>query len=329
MRTVRWLDRLTLEVDGTAFAVHRALSSSHGDVPDALIIVKPPELVDRYVELLDRERPCAIVELGVREGGSTALLALVADPEVLLALDLEPEIPPRLEAFVRERGLGDRVVTRFGTDQSDVEALRGFVDGHRPDVGFDLVIDDASHSLGPTRASFEVLFPRLRPGGTYIVEDWASDWEAANFLVRAHGGESDVGTRLRRINYAFNALNTPTHEYPSDLLEAINEAAARAFQSDAATAPRSFLESVAAALDDPAIAARVARIDGDAPERTRPLSDLAVELMLIRAAHPDLLAEVYLDGDWLLVRRGEAPLPLDGFRLADQWIDAYGYLDRG
>ena len=36
----------------------------------------------------------------------------------------------------------------------------------------DLVIDDASHLYGPTMASFEVLFPRLRPGGLYVIEDW-------------------------------------------------------------------------------------------------------------------------------------------------------------
>ena len=38
----------------------------------------------------------------------------------------------------------------------------------------DLVIDDASHVLGPTRSSFESLFPHLRPGGTYLIEDWNS-----------------------------------------------------------------------------------------------------------------------------------------------------------
>jgi hypothetical protein len=34
------------------------------------------------------------------------------------------------------------------------------------------VIDDASHIYEPTRASFETLFPYLRPGGLYIIEDW-------------------------------------------------------------------------------------------------------------------------------------------------------------
>ena len=34
------------------------------------------------------------------------------------------------------------------------------------------MIDDASHLLAESRSSFESLFPRLRPGGLYIIEDW-------------------------------------------------------------------------------------------------------------------------------------------------------------
>ena len=36
----------------------------------------------------------------------------------------------------------------------------------------DFVLDDASHLYGPTRATFEALFPMVRPGGTYVIEDW-------------------------------------------------------------------------------------------------------------------------------------------------------------
>jgi hypothetical protein len=34
------------------------------------------------------------------------------------------------------------------------------------------VIDDASHEYGLSRASFEIVFPRLRTGGLYVIEDW-------------------------------------------------------------------------------------------------------------------------------------------------------------
>ena len=32
--------------------------------------------------------------------------------------------------------------------------------------------DDCSHEYQPTRASFNELFPRLRSGGAYVIEDW-------------------------------------------------------------------------------------------------------------------------------------------------------------
>ena len=41
----------------------------------------------------------------------------------------------------------------------------------------DLVVDDASHLLEPSIASFNLLFPRLRPGGVYVLEDWS--WQLA------------------------------------------------------------------------------------------------------------------------------------------------------
>jgi hypothetical protein len=40
------------------------------------------------------------------------------------------------------------------------------------DQQLDVVIDDASHRLAETRKSFDVLFPRLRPDGYYVIQDW-------------------------------------------------------------------------------------------------------------------------------------------------------------
>jgi hypothetical protein len=37
----------------------------------------------------------------------------------------------------------------------------------------DLVVDDASHTYEQTKASFEILFPLLQPGGIYLIEDWS------------------------------------------------------------------------------------------------------------------------------------------------------------
>lgn len=56
-------------------------------------------------------------------------------------------------------------------NQEDREAVREIAE-HEFDAPLDLVIDDASHLYEPTRTSFDALFPLLRPGGLYIVEDW-------------------------------------------------------------------------------------------------------------------------------------------------------------
>jgi hypothetical protein len=64
------------------------------------------------------------------------------------------------------------VTVEWGVDQADTARLVGFV-GSTLTGPLDLVIDDASHRYEPTRASFEALFPLIRPGGFYLIEDWA------------------------------------------------------------------------------------------------------------------------------------------------------------
>jgi len=146
-----------------------------GSTSSRFYIVKNLELVDRYRTLCEEISGGTIVELGIAEGGSTALLALLAQPTLLVAIDLEPERLKALDDFIDQRRLQDIVRPLFGVDQADRERLRQLVDEELRGVPLDLVIDDCSHQFRPTRASFEALFPRLRPGGRYVIEDWNAD----------------------------------------------------------------------------------------------------------------------------------------------------------
>ena len=141
--------------------------------PGALTLVKTPAMVDRLRQLLQGQRGGRIVELGIAFGGSVALLSLLAEPSKLVAVDLEPEPVEPLARFIAEHGLGASVKPYYGVDQADRERLAGLMVDEFGREPLDLVIDDASHFYGPTRASFECLFPRLRPGGRYLIEDWA------------------------------------------------------------------------------------------------------------------------------------------------------------
>ena len=136
-------------------------------------IVKPHELVERYRQLCAGTwKHAVIVELGIAEGGSTALLALLAEPAKLIAVDIEPQLLGALAQFIDECQLSGVVRPYYGVDQADRARLAQVVDRERGGELLDLVIDDASHEFSLTRASFEVLFPRLRPGGMYVIEDW-------------------------------------------------------------------------------------------------------------------------------------------------------------
>lgn len=116
--------------------------------------------------------PRRIFELGIWDGGSLVFWNEIFRPERLVAVDLADRADDTLfETYVASRGAGGRIETHWRTDQRDVARLRELAAGFGHPL--DLVVDDASHVYAPTRTSFETLFPFLRPGGIFVIEDWA------------------------------------------------------------------------------------------------------------------------------------------------------------
>ena len=169
------------EVDGIQFRCDYA----HGSRADRFYIVKQVPHVRQYVDLCQRFEGGVIVELGIAEGGSAALAALVARPSKLVAVDLEPKRLAALDEFIAERDLKDQVRAHYGVDQADREQLGSLVDAELDGEPIDLLFDDASHQLEPTRSSFETLFPRMRPGGIYVIEDWNAEHVWRHGVVRS------------------------------------------------------------------------------------------------------------------------------------------------
>jgi predicted O-methyltransferase YrrM len=135
-------------------------------------IAKPRSLVERYVALIEDLKPKRIFELGIFQGGSTALFTELARPQRLVAIDSNPREKGRVEEYASSRGLTDVVRTYGGVDQADRQRLAEIVEENFEDRVLDLVVDDCSHRYEETRASFNELFPRLRPGGLFVIEDW-------------------------------------------------------------------------------------------------------------------------------------------------------------
>lgn len=209
------------EVDGVTFVCSYEPSST----AERFYIVKPMPLVERYHDLGRHVAGGTIVELGIAEGGSTALLALLARPERLVAVDLEPEPLEALTELLERRGLTDAVRPRYGVDQADREGLAAVVDEELDGRAIDLVIDDASHHHDPTRTSFEVLFPRLREGGLYLIEDWHADQSMRQAVVNAlrdpdsphHEQVRAAFRRGREADAAPAPARTPLHRFALEL----------------------------------------------------------------------------------------------------------------
>jgi SAM-dependent methyltransferase len=136
--------------------------------------IKP--LVDQYAAfwaLRPSFSPRHVLELGIWYGGSAAFWFEMLRPNKLVTVDYSPRRElPYFDRYVEGRGLKNRLRTHWNFDQADQPRLRRLVDEEFA-APVDLVLDDASHLSEPTTASFEALFPRLRPGGLYIIEDWA------------------------------------------------------------------------------------------------------------------------------------------------------------
>jgi predicted O-methyltransferase YrrM len=153
-------------------AIEFVCSMRRGSLPHRFFIRKERRTVEDYVQLLDSFPDARIVELGIAQAGSAALTALVAIPRKLVAVELDETRVDALDELIREFDLEQRIRPHYGVDQADRTRLRAIIDDEFGDEPLDLVIDDASHRLGETRSSFETLFPRLRPGGLFLIEDW-------------------------------------------------------------------------------------------------------------------------------------------------------------
>jgi cephalosporin hydroxylase len=169
-KPVEWISETKFVVDGLEFGGDLA-SFTEKTTPDRVVILKDSRLLRQYLDFLAPHSINNILELGIWQGGSPLFYGLATDARKVVALDIAAS-PPALDEIIREHGIADKVKLHFRTSQDDRGAVTAIMDREFGGEPIDLVIDDASHQYCFTRRSFEIVFPRLRPGGFYIIEDW-------------------------------------------------------------------------------------------------------------------------------------------------------------
>jgi hypothetical protein len=139
-------------------------------------------------------KPVKLLELGIYRGGSLLLWRDYFEKGLIVGLDL------KAVDLNDETG---RIRTYQG-EQQDTALLDRIVHENAPE-GFDIVIDDCSHIGELTRISFWHLFDNhLKPGGLYVIEDWATGYwnsffDGASFSYRPQLGFSPAMFRLRSL----------------------------------------------------------------------------------------------------------------------------------
>jgi predicted O-methyltransferase YrrM len=169
---VTWTGDNSFEIGDVEYVCSPMLRGGFPSQPGRFCLVKPRSEVEAYEQLLHDLAPRVIVEVGTFDGASTAFFADVARPTKLVGIDRRPTRSVALDDFVARRHLGGVLLAHYGVDQGDAPKLRGIVGADLDGQCIDLVIDDASHLLDLTRRTFNTLFPLVRPGGTYVIEDW-------------------------------------------------------------------------------------------------------------------------------------------------------------
>ncbi|MCC3424652.1 MAG: methyltransferase domain-containing protein [Microcoleus sp. PH2017_01_SCD_O_A] len=170
---IKWLDNKTLEIDEVRFLVtsdtqEMLENNSQGSL---FVLVKAQTMISKYLSL-KAENPKKIFEIGIFKGGSCVFFHKSFNPEKLVAVDYNQNPVAALDKYIEESNISDKVKPYYGVDQSDPQKMLEILESEFPKKDIDLVIDDGSHFLMETKASFNLIFPYLRTEGIYIIEDW-------------------------------------------------------------------------------------------------------------------------------------------------------------
>jgi hypothetical protein len=170
---IDWQDSKCFKVNNVAFRLVGFGEGKRRSTLDEFIVLKHDWMIRRYAKLIEQLQPKNIFELGIQRGGSCVLFQQMAQAEKLVAIEINPERVPAVDEYIEKENLQNVLKPFYGVDQSDMYLLRKIVAEEFGAGYLDLVIDDASHFLDETRNSFNALFPSVRPGGAYIIEDWS------------------------------------------------------------------------------------------------------------------------------------------------------------
>jgi SAM-dependent methyltransferase len=166
------MEPLKIPVRDIELCLWETLEAWPGSTDQLIYLYKDRAFLRRLEAIAERVQPKHMIEVGILDGGSTIYWQDRFALERLIAFDIEADAP-HLRRYLERNNLAGIVRTNFAVAQDDGPALRAGIAKHALGPLVDFIVDDASHQHAQTRATVEILLPFLRPGGAYVIEDWA------------------------------------------------------------------------------------------------------------------------------------------------------------
>ncbi len=173
----------------------------------------PQRSVHKWVDYFDiyhralqsyRDKPITFLEIGVQNGGSAMMWRDYLGPHAkIIGIDRDPKCRA-LEQHGFEIWIGD---------QADPEFWNSFKAVHPT---LDVVLDDGGHTMKQQLVTFEALWPVVKDGGVYIVEDIHTSY----FPGHGGGGPGKRGTFIDKLKDLIDEMHAwyhaPEHGVPEE-----------------------------------------------------------------------------------------------------------------
>ncbi len=137
-----------------------------------------------------RGLPLKILEIGIGMGASLRTWQEYFPNAEITGIDIHPD----------RRRFADRRIRICIGDQTDENFLRSVVE--EAGGAFDIIIDDGGHFMNQQIISFNVLFPYVKPGGIYVVEDLHTSYRTG-----FGGGENRPDTMVEMLKGFVDVVN--------------------------------------------------------------------------------------------------------------------------
>lgn len=118
------------------------------------------KIYEKYFSPL-KDKPLKFLEIGFCSGCSARMWEDYFSNAQLFYIDINPGAHQFLRDFKRTH--------LHIANQEDPKALAEFI--KKVGGNFDIIIDDGGHTMNQQITSFKVLFPHVKSGGIYIIED--------------------------------------------------------------------------------------------------------------------------------------------------------------